>query len=65
MMTLGWPWPVIRQGQIWENANTFDFMESFEDFGIKMEIRIVLISKWRFVGEKVKVIIWPLTQDPP
>ena len=32
-------------------------MESFEDFGIKMVNRVVLISKLRFVGEKVKVIV--------
>ena len=32
-------------------------MESFEDFGIKMVNRVVLISKCRFVGEKVKVIV--------
>ena len=65
MMTLGWPWLFLRQGQIWENANALDFMESIEDFGIKMVNRVVLISKWRFVGEKVKVIVWPLTQELP
>ena len=32
-------------------------MESFEDFGIKMVNRVVLISKWSFVEEKVKVIV--------
>ena len=36
---------ILQQDQIWENANTYDFMESFEDFGIKMVIRVVLISK--------------------
>ena len=40
-------------------------MESFEDFGIKMVNVVVLISKQRFVGEKVKVIVWPLTQELP
>ena len=34
-MTLGWFWHILRQGQIWETANTKDFMESFEDFGLK------------------------------
>ena len=29
-MTLGWPWFFLRQGQIWENANTKDFMESLK-----------------------------------
>ena len=29
---------VVWQGQIWENAATADFMESFEDLGLKMDI---------------------------
>ena len=40
------PWPLVYsigsstftflgEGQIWENANTRDFMESLEDFGLK------------------------------
>ena len=40
-------------------------MESFEDFGLKIGIYSWLI-KWLFedsLEEKVKVIIWPLTQD--
>ena len=32
---------------------------------LKMVNRVVLISKWRFVGEKVKVIFWPLIQEQP
>ena len=40
-------------------------MESFEDFGIKMVNGVVFISKWRFVEEKVKVIVWTLTQELP
>ena len=35
MITLGWPWPFKQQGQVWENANSKEFMESFEDFGLK------------------------------
>ena len=31
IMTMGWPWPVLRPGQIWKNADTNDFMESLED----------------------------------
>ena len=33
LMTLGWRWPFLWQGQIWDNANTLDFIESFECFG--------------------------------
>ena len=36
LMTLGWPWPFLRQGQILENAYTLNFMESFEYFGQKI-----------------------------
>ena len=36
LMTLGRPCPFLRQCQIWENANTLDFVESFEDSGLKM-----------------------------
>ena len=42
-----------------------DFMESFEDFGLKIGIYRWLI-KWLSedsLVQKVKVIIWPSTQD--
>ena len=32
---LGLTLTFLRQVQIWENANTQDFIDSFEDFGIK------------------------------
>ena len=35
-MTLGWHWSFLWQGQIWENADTVDFMESFGYFGLKI-----------------------------
>ena len=42
----------VTQGQIWENANTLDFMESFECFGEKMVIRVVLMSTQRFMSRR-------------
>ena len=36
MMTLGWSWPILRKSQLWENANTSGFTESFEDVGLKI-----------------------------
>ena len=35
-MTLGLPWPFLRQGQISKNANILNFMESSEYFGLKI-----------------------------
>ena len=62
LMTLGWPWPFLQQDQMWENANTLDFMESFECFGQNMVIKVVLMRQDLWV-EEVKVIVWALTQD--
>ena len=47
MITLGWPWHFLQQGQVWENANSKDFMESFKDFGLNIGIYRWLI-KWLF-----------------
>ena len=33
----------LRQGQIWEDATTQVFMECFEDFSLKLVIRVVLM----------------------
>ena len=35
-MTLDWSCPILWQGRIEENANTYDFMESLEDFRLKI-----------------------------
>ena len=51
-MSLGWNWPFIWQGQIWQNANTLDIMESFECFGQKMVIRVVLMRTLRFMSRR-------------
>ena len=40
----------LGQCQIREYANTQNFMESFEDFGLKLVIRVVIMSTWRFVS---------------
>ena len=49
---LGLTLTFLREGQLWETANTLDFMESFEYFSLKMEIRVVLISTLRFVSRR-------------
>ena len=40
----------LGQCQIREYANTQNFIESFEDFGLKLVIRVVIMSTWRFVS---------------
>ena len=62
-----WPWVDLDYfyGKVKYGKMLIGFNGSFEDFGIKMVNRVVLISKWRFVGETVKVIVWPLTQELP
>ena len=65
MMTLDRPWLFSQQSQIWENANTYDFMESVEDIVLIIVIGVVSMSTWYKWVEKVKVIVRPLTQDLP
>ena len=43
MMTLGWPWPILRQGQILSlmvlygnKGKTMDFLETVVVYGIKV-----------------------------
>ena len=41
MMTLGWPWPVLRQGQIWspfvwEIGKTMDFSDTIVVYDVKV-----------------------------
>ena len=43
MMTLGWPWPILRQGQIWslmllygEKGKTMDFSETIVFYDLKL-----------------------------
>ena len=53
MMNLVWTWSFFSwQGQIWENIYPKGFMGNFEDFGLKMVIRFVLMSTWRFVSRR-------------
>ena len=43
MMILGWPWPILRQGQLWslmllygKNGKTMDFSEAIVVYDIKV-----------------------------
>ena len=39
MTTLGWPWPILWQGQIWslmQKGNTMDFSETFVVYNLKL-----------------------------
>ena len=43
MMTLGWPWPILQQGQIWslmllygEKGKTMDFSETVVGYDLKL-----------------------------
>ena len=63
MMTLGWPWPILRQGQIWspmllygEKGKTMDFSEIIVVCGRSMQS-----TKWVYEllwMSTVKVIHW-------
>ena len=42
IMTLGWPWPILRQGQIWSHRllygknENYDFFETIAALGLKV-----------------------------
>lgn len=42
----------LRLGQLWENAWPYDFMEKFEDFGLKLVYAIVLLRTHKFASKK-------------
>ena len=67
MMTLGWPWPILLQGQIWsyvvfvwEKGKTMDFSGIILVYDIKVgrcsQLKECMKLLW---VPKVKVIYWP------
>ena len=59
---LGLTLACLWQGQILETANALDFMESFECFGQKMVIKVVLMSSLGFMSRGGQGHCW--TFDP-
>ena len=67
IMTLGWPWPILRQGQIWSHRllygkkwKSFIFWKNYFSFGSQSCLKH--LAKWVYEVEwvsKVKVILWP------
>ena len=67
IMTLGWPWPILRQGQIWshrllnwKNWKLFIFFGNYCSLGSQSCLKH--LAKWVNEVEwvsKVKVILWP------
>ena len=58
--TYGWPPSFIRQSQIWKNAKTYDFIESFKEFGLELILAVVLINTFVNIGGH----LYSLTVDP-
>ena len=67
-MTLGWPWPILRQGQIWPHRLLFCMGKSknYLFFGnycsLGSQSCLKHLAKWVNEVEwvsKVKVILWP------
>ena len=57
-MTLGWPWPILRQGQIWslmllygEKGKTMDFLETIVVYDLKLAW-----PKWQEVSVDIKTL---------
>ena len=66
IMTLGWPWPILRQGQIWSNRLFYGKSENYLFFGTYCSLgsQSCLKHSAKWVNEvewvsKVKVILWP------
>ena len=49
---LGLTLTFLRQAEIWENTDTLDFIKSFECFGQKMIIKVVLMSTLRLINRR-------------
>ena len=66
IMTLGWPWPILRQGQIWSHMLLYGKSENYLFFGnfcsLGSQSCLKHLAKWVYEVEwvsKVKVILWP------
>ena len=66
IMTLGWPWPILCQGQIWSDRLLYGKSENYLFFGnycsLGSQSNLKHSAKWVNEAEwvsKVKVIIWP------
>ena len=71
MMALGWPWPVLRQGQIWSLMLLYGqkvkqwIFQKLLVYDIRLVDAVNKISTWTFMkikGQEVKVIHWPLSK---
>ena len=66
LMALGWPWPILRQGQIWSHlAFVWEKVKIIYFFGnycsLRSQICLKHLAKWVYEVEwvlKVKVILW-------
>ena len=68
-MTLGWPWPILHQGQIWSHRLLYGKKWKLLFFGNYCSLRsqswLKHSAKWVNAVEwvsKVKVILWPLSK---
>ena len=68
-MTLGWPWPILRPGQIWSHWLLYVKKWKLLFFGNYCSLRsqswLKLSAKWVNEVEwvsKVKVILWPWSE---
>ena len=62
IMTLGVPWPILRQGQIWLHRLLYGKSENYLFFGTYCSFRsqscLKHLAKWVYEVEWVKVILW-------
>ena len=66
IMTLGWPWTILRQGQIWSHRLLYGKSENYLFFGnycsLGSQSCLKHLAKWVYEVEwvsEVKVILWP------
>ena len=67
IMTLGRPWPILHQGQIWSHRLLYEkkvkIIYFFENYcSLRSQSCLKHLAKWVYEGEwvsKVKVILWP------
>ena len=66
IMTLGWPWPILHQGQIWSHRPLYGKkwkLLSFDNYcSLRSQSCLKHPAKWVYEVEwisKVKVILWP------
>ena len=66
IMTLGWPWPILRWGQIWSHRLLYGRKRELSFFDKYCSLRsqscLKHSAKWVYEVEwisKVKVILWP------